>query len=673
MDTIKQPDLKITGKLNPGGDCGVQKAERNFSLGWHVKKGLQRYGEKILGSFPRRIRMPAIDQGAWIYTLRAACASCLALYISFSLNLDGSHWAFTTCYIVGVERRSGQILAKSIARIVGTLVGATASFVLVNAFAQERLFIGFFVAWLAVCAFFSHYQRGHWAYAWVLSGYTAAIAGIPAALTPDLAFDVILSRVENVIIGIFCMGTVSMIFFPESVRQRLVKLVQATDQELFRVLSTSLDLKSHSSRMREMLSKLVANAVWIEDLRHGFAFEETDTGFSRANLGRFHLESLEVAILSSNLKKQLFSIWPSLENGALPCLTRALDSSYRAILTSIYPLEDTKTRDIYKRLDRELKQLQTSGFISAVENRQDLPIDAEVAVILQVRRLMACLLNYLETRSALFTEAPRRPGLAAKITTPVDTYVAAMAALRVLVSVGGAALFWIGTAWPSGDTFVIWAGIASCRQIIASNPARATEAMFRGMLIAAAPTYLITFYLLPQMDGFAMFVLALFPFVFLGVGIGISLRRPGEVGAAMLLLAGGLDPANEMQYDVVAFFNGVSATILGVGVVCLTHRLVFPSQADQRKVATFKRLARRTVRSIGQGNMTGIAYLGSVVIMLNDLLLLVDRPEESERNRADWALDLCGLGYEIINLQQAGGHLPIKLAYYKRRLMNYAH
>ncbi|HYY27712.1 MAG TPA: FUSC family protein [Chthoniobacterales bacterium] len=673
MDTIKQPDLKITGKLNPGSDCGVQKAERNFSLGWHVKKGLQRYGEKILGSFPRRIRMPAIDQGAWIYTLRAACASCLALYISFSLNLDGSHWAFTTCYIVGVERRSGQILAKSIARIVGTLVGATASFVLVNAFAQERLFIGFFVAWLAVCAFFSHYQRGHWAYAWVLSGYTAAIAGIPAALTPDLAFDVILSRVENVIIGIFCMGTVSMIFFPESVRQRLVKLVQATDQELFRVLSTSLDLKSHSSRMREMLSKLVANAVWIEDLRHGFAFEETDTGFSRANLGRFHLESLEVAILSSNLKKQLFSIWPSLENGALPCLTRALDSSYRAILTSIYPLEDTKTRDIYKRLDRELKQLQTSGFISAVENRQDLPIDAEVAVILQVRRLMACLLNYLETRSALFTEAPRRPGLAAKITTPVDTYVAAMAALRVLVSVGGAALFWIGTAWPSGDTFVIWAGIASCRQIIASNPARATEAMFRGMLIAAAPTYLITFYLLPQMDGFAMFVLALFPFVFLGVGIGISLRRPGEVGAAMLLLAGGLDPANEMQYDVVAFFNGVSATILGVGVVCLTHRLVFPSQADQRKVATFKRLARRTVRSIGQGNMTGIAYLGSVVIMLNDLLLLVDRPEESERNRADWALDLCGLGYEIINLQQAGGHLPIKLAYYKRRLMNYAH
>jgi uncharacterized membrane protein YccC len=128
--------------------------------------------------------MPELDYRTWTYSMRAACAACLALFISFSLSLDSSHWAFTTAYIVGGERQNGQILAKSLARIVGTLVGATASFALVNAFAQERvLFLGCFAAWLSVCAFFSHYQRGHWAYAWVLSGYTTAIVGIPAALT----------------------------------------------------------------------------------------------------------------------------------------------------------------------------------------------------------------------------------------------------------------------------------------------------------------------------------------------------------------------------------------------------------------------------------------------------------------------------------------------------------
>src|SRR5246127_318316 len=162
-----------------------------------MKITLPRYGTQFLDYFGSRIKIPTIDYNAWIYALRAACAGCLALYISFSLNLDGSDWALTTCYIVGSERQNGRILAKSVARIVGTLVGATASFVLVNAFAQERvLFICWFAVWLSVRVFFSHHERGQWAYAWVLSGYTTAIVGIPAALTPVLAFDIISSRAE---------------------------------------------------------------------------------------------------------------------------------------------------------------------------------------------------------------------------------------------------------------------------------------------------------------------------------------------------------------------------------------------------------------------------------------------------------------------------------------------
>jgi uncharacterized membrane protein YccC len=93
-----------------------------------MKRALERYGTQFLDYFGSRIKIPPIDYDAWIYALRAACAGCLALYISLSLNLDGSHWALTTCYIVGGERQSGRILAKSAARIVGTLVGVVASF-----------------------------------------------------------------------------------------------------------------------------------------------------------------------------------------------------------------------------------------------------------------------------------------------------------------------------------------------------------------------------------------------------------------------------------------------------------------------------------------------------------------------------------------------------------------
>ena len=119
-----------------------------------MKRALKRYGTQFLDYFSSRITIPKIDHDAWIYALRAACAGCLALYISFSLDLHGSNWALTTCFIVGSERQSGRILAKSAARIVGTLVGVMASFTLVNAFAQERvLFICCFAAWLSICAY----------------------------------------------------------------------------------------------------------------------------------------------------------------------------------------------------------------------------------------------------------------------------------------------------------------------------------------------------------------------------------------------------------------------------------------------------------------------------------------------------------------------------------------
>jgi len=186
-----------------------------------------------------------LDYKAWGYALRAACASCLALYISFSLNLDESHWAFTTCYIVGGQRLQGKIMARSLARVSGTLVGAIASFVLVNAFAQHGvLFITCFATWLSLCAFSSYSRRDDWAYAWVLSGYTTAIVGIPAALEPESAFQIIASRGENILIGILCMGGVDMIASPELVGDRVTNLVRSMDKDLSDLLSICLRPKT---------------------------------------------------------------------------------------------------------------------------------------------------------------------------------------------------------------------------------------------------------------------------------------------------------------------------------------------------------------------------------------------------------------------------------------------
>jgi uncharacterized membrane protein YccC len=144
------------------------------------------------------------------------------------------------------------------------------------------------------------------------------------------------------------------------------------------------------------------------------------------------------------------------------------------------------------------------------------------------------------------------------------------------------------------------------------------------------------------------------------VGIATSLRRAGEAGAAIILLGNGLAPENIMQYDVVAFFNGVLATILGLSLVCVVQSLVFPDNANRRIFGATKRLTHWIAASIGKGKLTGIEYAGATAKPLNDLLALVDQSDEPYR--ADWGIDLYALGHEIVNLQNARGDVTSRVA-----------
>src|SRR5260370_10516654 len=131
----------------------------------------------------------------------------------------------------------------------------------------------------------------------------------------------------------------------------------------------------------------------------------------------------------------------------------------------------------------------------------------------------------------------------------------------------------------------------------------------------------------------------------------------------------GLNPANEMKYDVVAFLNGVLATMLGVSTMCVTNRLLFPSRANQRRAGVTGRLRQSIARSIGQANVTSLEYLGSVARTLTDVLSPSAQGEELDRNRAEWGIDLCALGYEIVTLQNVCGYVSTRLAYYQRELV----
>ena len=144
------------------------------------------------------------------FAAKTTASGLIALLIAFTFNLDQPQWALLTVFIVS-QPQSGLVLAKSFYRIIGTLIGVAVALLLVALFAQERvLFLGVLTLWIGVCTFGSQYARNFAAYSFVLSGYTAAIVGIPAALEANNAFFIATARVTEICLGIIVAAAQSL-------------------------------------------------------------------------------------------------------------------------------------------------------------------------------------------------------------------------------------------------------------------------------------------------------------------------------------------------------------------------------------------------------------------------------------------------------------------------------
>src|SRR3954471_7048141 len=182
---------------------------------------------------PRPVMRAAEDRSGLIFAAKTTASGLIALLVAFTFNLDEPYWALLTVFIVAQPQQSGQVLAKSFYRIIGTVIGAAAALLFVGLFAQERvLFLGALAFWIGLCAFGSQYARNFAAYSVVLSGYTAAIVGIPGALDAGNAFYIATGRVTEVCLGIIAAATVNRIILPSSLATQLWQAVAGIRQTL---------------------------------------------------------------------------------------------------------------------------------------------------------------------------------------------------------------------------------------------------------------------------------------------------------------------------------------------------------------------------------------------------------------------------------------------------------
>jgi uncharacterized membrane protein YccC len=197
---------------------------------------------------------------------------------------------------------------------------------------------------------------------------------------------------------------------------------------------------------------------------------------------------------------------------------------------------------------------------------------------------------------ALLTDpmGPAPPSRIARLRVP-DWLPSIVNAVRVLVTLVAAELFWVLTAWPNGALAIVFAAITVILLAPQQDQAGdAAQTFLYGCLLGAVLAAIIAFAVLPKLETFVGFALALGAVL---VPIGALAAQPWN--GQLFMITGFnfipmLAPQNLMTYNTSQFYNSSVAITVGVLFSVLAFRLIPPPSPALRT----RRLLALTLRDL---------------------------------------------------------------------------
>ena len=586
-----------------------------------------------------------IDPKPWLFAAKTTGACLLALFIAFRFNLDQPQWTLLTIFIVAQPGTSGGILGKSFSRLIGTFIGAAVALILVGLFAQERvLFLGALAIWIGICTFGSQLVRSWTNYAFVLSGYTAAIIGIPATLNPDNTFYLATARLTEICLGIMVGTAVNQLIMPARMTDSLKRALADTRRTVSGFAAGVLNDGDVTGERAGVVSAVMR----IEDLLNSAVFEDVPTRLASNQIRGLAGALVDVLAAAQPLQRQLRA--PS--NGRQPAGCFVPWQTRTEAAEAIMSWESGGLDAV--ALTERLRALRFAEPVTEASNGELLELDASAVL---AGRFATFVESFAACARAWEAAANRRPGPPSlfALDPADDRFSATLTGVRSALAVIAAGLFWILTAWPRGYMAVLLTALGTSRASTMGNVVPLAIATTMTFGLSFIPSFILCEMLLPGVSGYPMFALFVGPMLFL-FALLMTNKRTFVIGymAAMLFLnVSGFQ--NRMTYDPIAFINITLAGIFASSVSGLLWAMIAPDTRYKQRLR-FARTARKGTRLLfdtraGTSRLIGFEGLvGGAVIRLARALR-PGRPEDEACMQA--ALVLLGTGRELALRTQA--------------------
>lgn len=539
-----------------------------------------------------------------LFSLKCFIASMLALYVSLAAGLPRPFWAMMTAYIVA-SPFSGAVRSKALFRVCGTLIGSTATIIMVPRMANAPELLSLALAcWVGLCLYISLLDRTPRSYIFMLAGYTAGLIGFPAVTDPSAIFDSGLARVEEITIGILSATVVHSLLLPQGVGpvllarlDRAIADAQRWMAEVLQPKAAAMSAPAAATPAAPATHARLALAGEISEMRVMSTHLPFDTSQLRWTAGMVNglHDRLTVMVPLLLAVEDRLTTLRDVDPVSLTPWTALLDD-IAAWVAAGRDADPARAAQLRARLAQLQPALAPNASWSEI---------LRLNLAQRLDALIEACEDGLELRSNVGAAMAGSPAAYTPHVTPAvlhrDHGMALRSALAAVLTILLCCAFWIFTAWPSGAAAPMMAGVLCCFFATQDNPTPAIVAFLKWTLISMPVAALYILCVLPAVHSYEMLVLVIAPVFLIG---GAYMPRPATAGSALAFLigmAGTLSLQDTGTLDIPSFLNSTVAQVFGyiaAAVITALVRTVGGDWMAQRMLRT----ARREVAQMAQAS-----------------------------------------------------------------------
>jgi uncharacterized membrane protein YccC len=594
---------------------------------------------------------------ALIFALKTFAAAMLAFYLALLLDMPRPYWAMTSVYVTS-SVLAGATSSKAVYRILGTLIGAAGAIVLVPNLVDAPELLSLAIAlWVGAFLYIALLDGTPRSYVFMLAGYTIAIVGLPVLSTPGLTFDVAVSRVQEITLGIICASVVSTLVLPRSVASAVASQADAWLANAGRLCANVLTGGSDPERDNERM-RLAAAASAIDELCNHLDYDAATSASIVRGLQRLRRHMLALLPLFASIEDRMAALD---SRGGIPanlamicariarwladdCQGREEANLIRAALAAMQPALDA---------DAGSTEIMTASLMIQFRHLVDIMQDCQALRLAIAEDRDPGQLTLAFTLDASGLAAAHR-----------DRGVALWSAAATTLSLLACFAFWISTGWTDGTTAALFSAILGTLLAGTDEPLPVFRNLYKVVVIVVVLNGIYIFGILPRVTAIEMLAAALMP-MFLLFGWMAARPATAAIGA---LLANFISVQLALQpfytADFASFANSSIALMLGVGLTGVISGIVrfFGTGWIARRLLRSNRetLAAVAARKSWQDRVAVASLMQHRLALLAQRIAAV--PAEARSNAAN--LRQLRTALNIIDVRQAsfGLSLPARAA-----------